>query len=93
MTRRTIRKTLAEVAIPMAFLLVLSACGQDSVTCNLDCEDVSIPDSLVSEEYRDTSCEVCAKQFYAVRALICGREKNPNCRCFYFCQTMVEFKF
>jgi len=92
MVRGSLSRVLAASLLPLALGPALPGCGQEDVKCFIDCEDASVPGSLFSKEYRDTTCEVCAAQFYDVRAFICGAGNNPNCRCLYFCQTLWEFK-
>jgi hypothetical protein len=93
MKKRRLPRGAALVAtILAAFSLLLHACGQDTDTCDIDCEDVSVPGSAVTLQIMDSSCEQCAKQFYEIRAATCGLGKNPNCACLYLCRTMWEFK-
>lgn len=93
MRRDSLPGAPAAVLFLTVLAMLLPACGYDTADCTIDCEDVSVPGSLFSREYGDQSCDVCAQQFYTVRAFICGLEENPNCRCLYFCQTMWEFKY
>jgi hypothetical protein len=83
----------AVVFLLSALPLCLSACGQANDTCDINCEDASIPGSAVALQYEDSSCDQCIKQFSMVRLGICGAGKNPNCRCSLFCQSLWEFKY
>jgi len=93
MTRKTIQKMFAAVPLPLVFCVFLPACGYDTDTCNIDCQDTSKPETLVSQYFKETTCEICAEKFLQVREEVCGTEKNPKCLCVYYCHSMWEFKY